>query len=462
MLPTCRGESVAMMNHKGCSNTIAPQAPQLGLFSRLYHSPAWLFVVVAFCSVLANMAAIELVGSVKNISHAVHIALDSLTVLALMFPIFLLFFFRPLVQQISERKWAEKAVIKREREFRTLAENSPDVIIRFGRYWRYLYVKPGITAVSGMPAENFIGKTDRELGMPEHLMPMWEGKARQVFVSGEGLTFEFSIISPRRKVFMEAGLVPEFAPDRTVDTVLAISRDITAHRRAEEMLRSSQERLRALSSHLQSSREEERIRIAREIHDELGQVLATVQMGVSLLAGEPLDRIKLSAKISSLGKLLGDSIKTVQRITTELRPHMLDVLGLAEAIEWQAKEFKNRTGIECKPSILLLEGHFGKDLAIALFRIFQETLTNVIRHSGATQVDVRLEERENMLVLVVSDNGNGITREKTWDAHSLGIIGMRERAYALGGRIKIFGAPEKGTTVIVHIPLTREKGGLKL
>jgi signal transduction histidine kinase len=218
-------------------------------------------------------------------------------------------------------------------------------------------------------------------------------------------------------------------------------------------------KLRHLAAYLQKTREEERARIAREIHDELGQLLATVQMGMSLMAEEYRDHQKLSAKISDFDQLLREAVKTVQRISADLRPQMLDTLGLGDAMDWQAQEFQKRTGIDCTLKLLLQREHFDPEVATAIFRIFQETLTNVIRHAGATRVLTTLQEKRNRLILIVRDNGRGITPGQSRDSHALGIMGMRERAYALGGRLRIFAAAEQGTIVMARIPVTsKEKG----
>ncbi len=443
-----------MLKQKDIPPGVSAPSSREELFRRLYHSPVWLLIVVSAAVLITNVAAIEFFKYLPRVSLTVHLLFDSLFVLLLLFPIFFFFFFRPLVQQIADREQAEEVVRRREREFRTLAENSPDVITRFDRELRYRYVNPAITEKTGIPTADFIGKNDHELGMAGDLVPTWEEKAHQVFASGERLTFEFGLPSPQGELFMEVRLAPEFGSDGSVDTILAISRDITERRREEEELRSSRKRLRAFTAHLQKAREEERTKVAREIHDELGQVLATVQMGVSLLAEEYRDHNILTAKVSALEEKLKGAIKTVQRISTELRPVMLDMLGLGEAIQWLAKEFQKSTGIVCNPVILLQQEHFERDVATAVFRIFQETLTNVIRHSEANRVNVTLEERMDRLVLVVRDNGKGITREQIGNSQSLGVMGMKERAYALGGRVRILGAPEKGTAVIAHIPIT--------
>lgn len=233
--------------------------------------------------------------------------------------------------------------------------------------------------------------------------------------------------------------------------------DITERIQAEKELEHSREELRNLSAHQQTVREEERTRIAREIHDELGQALTALKIDLSWLKNRlPPGQKPLTAKIGQMSKLADTTIDTMHRISTELRPGLLDDLGLAAAIEWQAKDFQNRSGISCEAT-LAEEIELERDLATAIFRIFQETLTNIARHAGATRVAVRLEREDGRLVLTVTDNGRGITNRQIDDDKSFGIIGMRERAHLWGGELRISGNPEEGTTVTVDIPLLREK-----
>jgi len=211
--------------------------------------------------------------------------------------------------------------------------------------------------------------------------------------------------------------------------------------------------LRALAARLQSVREEERKRVAREIHDQLGQALTAIKIDLSGLVRElPADLKHLSRRTSSTLTLVDETIQTVRRIATELRPGILDDLGLAAAVEWAGEEFEARTGIKCR--LDLSEGSISIDpeRATAVFRIFQETLTNVARHAEASELEVRLAKLDRHLILEVHDNGRGIPEDKLSRGESLGILGMRERALLLGGEITISGIPGKGTTVSVRIP----------
>lgn len=232
--------------------------------------------------------------------------------------------------------------------------------------------------------------------------------------------------------------------------------DITEKRRAEEELQRSREQLRNLSTHLQSVREKESTRIAREIHDELGQSLTALQMDVAWLDKQlPAEFTHLKEKMQRMAGLADATIESVHRIITELRPILLDDLGLTAAIEWQAKEFQDRSGIECYVYVDCNDGSIEKDLATALFRIFQEILTNVARHAGAAAVWVRLTQDENGLCLEVIDNGKGITVNQIEDPKSFGIMGIRERVNLWGGSVLITGIQKRGTTIHITIPIRK-------
>lgn len=230
-------------------------------------------------------------------------------------------------------------------------------------------------------------------------------------------------------------------------------------KRAEEELRRSREQLRALTAYLQSVREEERVKIAREIHDDLGQSLTALKMDLSWLKGRLSEERSLQQKAEAMMELIDSTIHTVRRIAAEARPAVLDNLGLAAAIEWQAQEFQNRTGIGCDIRRMLKDLELDQDISTTLFRIFQETLTNAARHAKATRVELSLEEKQSNLILEVKDNGRGITEEEVYGSNSLGILGMRERAFLLGGEVQIAGVPGQGTTVTVRIPLNRNQKG---
>ena len=233
--------------------------------------------------------------------------------------------------------------------------------------------------------------------------------------------------------------------------------DITDRKRAEEELTASREQLRDLSRHLESIREEERARLAREIHDEMGQSLTGLKIDVSWIARRlPKAEVSLLEKTKTMNELIDEALQTVKRISSELRPGVLDHLGLVAAIEWQAQELEKRTQIrfefKSSPKEIALDG--GR--STTMFRICQEALTNVVRHANASKVRIILRREPGRVVLRISDNGKGIEEEQASDSEAFGVIAMRERARSWGGDVKINGIPGKGTVVAATIPLSKE------
>ena len=252
--------------------------------------------------------------------------------------------------------------------------------------------------------------------------------------------------------------------ERTAELSEAIGileEQIDERHRAEEELRSSQEQLRALSVRSLSVQEEERGRIAREIHDELGQALTALKIDLAWVAQRLApNQERLKKKTDRMTHLVDTTVQAVRRISTELRPRVLDHLGLVAALEWQVQEFQNRTGIACMFTKNPEEITVHVEGATTVFRICQEALTNVGRHANATRIDLSLTKVGQDLVLEVRDNGMGITKEAVADPKSLGLIGMRERVLPMGGDVTIKGVRGKGTAVTVRIPI--REGGASL
>jgi two-component system sensor kinase len=241
----------------------------------------------------------------------------------------------------------------------------------------------------------------------------------------------------------------------------AILRDISERKAAEEALCRSEEQLRALAARLQQAREEEAVRIARELHDQLGRCLTAIKMDVAgiergLTGGAAEGNFQaLSERTKRMSQTLDETVYTVRRISAELRPGVLDDLGLAAAIEWQARDFEARSGVSCVIRVLEEDLRLSRDQSTALFRIFQESLTNVARHAQATKVWVNLSEEEDAVVLEVEDNGVGISPGLIAERRSLGLLGMRERVAVFGGAIELSGVPGQGTAVAVRMPVFR-------
>ena len=230
---------------------------------------------------------------------------------------------------------------------------------------------------------------------------------------------------------------------------------IEQEKRAKASLEHSRERLRSLAAHQNDVLEQERIRIAREIHDQLGQSLTILQMDLSWLKKHLGDnRAAADTKMAAMSQVIAGALDDLHSVTAELRPVILDDFGLAAAIEWQVEEFHNRSGIACRLEHDGFEPELPRDQATALFRIFQETLTNVLRHARADEVVVRLETRADDLVLQIRDNGRGITEAEIDNPKAFGLLGIRERLYPWNGSVAFAGQPGQGTSVTVRLPLT--------
>jgi signal transduction histidine kinase len=233
--------------------------------------------------------------------------------------------------------------------------------------------------------------------------------------------------------------------------------DITDRKFAATELEKSRQQLRSLTAHLQSIREKERTRIARELHDELGQLLTALNTEIILLGKKiPTKLTSLVERTQYLSSLIDMTMDTLKRIYTDLRPGMLDLLGLTAAIGWQAGDFEKRTGIRCRVSFAPEEIVLDPELSTALFRIFQETLTNISRHAEATLIKISMKATDEKVQLTVKDNGKGITREQMTKPNSFGLLGIRERVEYWGGEVVIKGKSGEGTTVSVVMPLIQK------
>lgn len=225
-------------------------------------------------------------------------------------------------------------------------------------------------------------------------------------------------------------------------------------------LRNSENRLRALAVHLQSVREEEATLLARELHDDLGQNLTGLKMDLAWLdrrfsaMSSSGQREELQQRVTQMSEAVDGMIQEVRSFCAQLRPGVLDELGLISALQWQADAFQARTEIACHLDLPKADMDVARDRSTALFRIFQEILTNIARHAAATEVRITFARDQAHWVLQVADNGLGVPPDKIDDPKSIGLLGMRERALAVGGSVSISGEPEVGTTVRVEIPVT--------
>ena len=274
--------------------------------------------------------------------------------------------------------------------------------------------------------------------------------------------FMISVLCPTLYLFLFRPMVLNINKRKLAEEALHKAHDeleLRVRQRTAELER-AQEQLRNLNAHLQSVREDERANFAREIHEELGQALSAVKMKLSLITKTPLrndEDEKNMERLKTVMDMVDGTIQRISRICAELRPSLLDYPGLGAAIEWEAEEFRKRSGIECETNLSLGNITENEGLAISLFRIVQEALTNVLRHAKATKVKTTLMERDDNVELEITDNGIGITDEQLFKAGSFGLLGMRETVHTRGGALTISGIQNKGTTVKVSIPIKPER-----
>ncbi|MCC2668473.1 MAG: hypothetical protein K0Q72_944 [Armatimonadetes bacterium] len=357
-----------------------------------------------------------------------------------------------LYQAMSDRQRARAAQQESEETFRALFENAMDAILIADDRSAYVDVNPAGCELLGRTREELLGASLTDVVPPE-----LQGQARlqwDVFLREghqEGV-FELRRADGSTRL-VEFRARANFRPGLH----LSVLRDITARTRTEEELRASHRQLKELSNHLQGVREEERARIAREVHDELGQALTGLKLEIAAIVQSlPARNRTLIPRLKSMADVVDGTVQSVRRISTELRPVILDELGLVPAIEWFASSLQRRTGIACRVTATEPEQPHSPEISVALFRIVQEAFTNVARHAQATAVSLSLEHAAGTLTLSIHDNGSGIGADQVQDWASVGLAGMRERAAALGGELSIASKPGEGTTIMVAIPLMEE------
>jgi signal transduction histidine kinase len=246
------------------------------------------------------------------------------------------------------------------------------------------------------------------------------------------------------------------APIPYLNSSIVATIDITEQKKAEAEIIKSREQLMQLHSHINDVREEERATMAREIHDELGQTLASLKLDLIGIREDFEEHARLKRKISKAITLVDTSIKTVRKISSALRPQMLDELGLAAAIEWLSNDFGRRSGIKCSLDLQDIDD-LEANSSISLFRIFQAALANIMLHSKAKSISVKLELSDEVLLLSVKDDGIGITQEQINSSKSFGIVGMNERTAQINGSFEINSEINKGTEIKVTVPVNRQK-----
>ncbi len=368
-----------------------------------------------------------------------------------------------LVQGVTDRKAAE-AVIRASHEQQRMILSQIDEIVYSVEFDPERPMEGAIRFVSDR-AEQILGYGPEEfLANPQLWVnavhpddrPNLRESTVHIMQSRSVGTREYRLRHKRTGEYrwMEDRVVPRLGEQGELLGLFGVARDMTERRRAEDQVRGSRELLRRLAARLQAVREEERTAIAREIHDELGQALTGVKMDLSWLVGRlPKNWKAARARGEAISELVDRTIDVVRDISTRLRPSVLDDLGLAAAVEWQAGDIARRSGIDVQVSAPIEGPELDREHATALFRIFQEALINVVRHAGAKRVSVSLRRVDRHVELEVADDGKGISADAVESPMALGLLGMRERAVVLGGDVEFQRGETGGTVVTARIPL---------
>jgi PAS domain S-box-containing protein len=364
-----------------------------------------------------------------------------------------------IARDVTERKRVQEELRESEERYRDLVENSTELICTHDLDGLILSANRAAIEVLGFDPKDWVGKRNlRDILAPEVDPDELDDYLARIRRDGnaDGVMLVQTRSGVRRiweyhNTLRTKGVLTPI--------VRGMARDITERKRAEEALRATSDQLRALSASVQSAREEEGARIARELHDELGSALTSLKWdleGIDKLCSQSvnqMDFLPARKKIEGMMGLIDATINTVTRISSELRPSLLDDLGLAAAIEWQARQFEGRAGITCECDSFVEDIELSREKATAIFRIFQEALTNILRHAQATRVNITMEEERGEFVLQVRDNGRGIAENEKTGARTLGLIGMRERVHLVGGGIEVTGVAGKGTVLTVRVPI---------
>lgn len=347
-----------------------------------------------------------------------------------------------------------------EAGFRSVLGAIGSVVVCLSPDHRILEWNPEAARLYGRSREEVLGKNYLELFVPEDYRDLVAADIRKVLAGEPTDSFENPVhIRGGATRLVLWNVRPILGRGLRPIGIIACGQDITARKRAEQHLKESRQQLRALSDHIEEVREEERTRLARQIHDELGQALTAITIDLSWLEDHLQTRPqcdgspKAIEKIQELQALSSSTIDVVRQIATSLRPAMLDDLGLVATMEWETKRFGARCGIACRSALDLVERDLNVDIRTAVYRIFMEALTNVARHAHARRVDVRLAVEDHTVVLVIEDDGVGILSDQVEHAESLGILGMRERAHRFGGEIGFATRRGRGTRLVLRIPL---------
>jgi PAS domain S-box-containing protein len=358
-------------------------------------------------------------------------------------------------QAEQARKEAEAALRTSEEYFREVIENSSDIIIIVDRLGKIKYASPSVERFLGYHPNEMVGKRPFHFIHPVDIPRAIKDYGRAIMTRETSIPNEFRVIHKDGSNRVLEGLGKNLLDHPSIAGFMMNVHDVTENRKAEAALRQSRDQLRSLTARLETVREKERKYIAHEMHEEFGQILSAIKIQMSEFARKYSHDEKFVSEVAELSGFIDAAIHSVRKISTELRPGVLDLLGLTAAIEWQAKEFSKQFQIACSVDMPKEAVRLQERISIILFRIFQEALKNVADHAQASHVHIHLHVDAEHVELVVEDNGKGISEEQLKSPSSIGFVRMKERALSIGGSAEIKATKGKGTSVLIRIPLSR-------
>lgn len=364
---------------------------------------------------------------------------------------------------VTERLRTEQALRQSEEVNRLIMSSSLNAIVCMDLDGKIIFWNRQAEKIFGWEKEEVIGRMLGETILPVEFRDRQRASLQKYLDTGTSnllnkLLEMTAINKDGDEFYIELAIVP--VRENGNEFLCCFVQDITERKKSEEQLKQSHEQLRQLASHLQDVREEEQKRIAREVHDELGQQITGLKMDVAWIwkkiAATKVD-ISIEEKLKEMTSLLDSAVKTIRKIASELRPSILDDMGLVAALEWQSVEFQKRFQIPIEFTSSSQMPEVDSAIATGLFRLFQESLTNVARHSRATMVSAKLDMDEEKITLSIADNGKGFDTEQSGGRKTLGLLGMKERTLMMNGRLNFISAPGKGTTVSIVVPLPQKE-----
>jgi two-component system sensor histidine kinase UhpB len=356
---------------------------------------------------------------------------------------------RHRIRMEKEKSQLQEKILRAKRDWEMTFDAVPDPVLLLDEDRRILRANRAAEML-GFQLSELLGRSCDEILRGGRDAPLTSA------VSSQHLSTRFDLEEPRIGRFFDVTSTPVSDSLRGSVRRVVVLRDITARKQVEGRLRCSEEQLRALAARLHTSAEHERLRIARELHDQLGQALTGIKMDLDWAIRKHADDSgQLAGKVRAVMEQVDSIVGLVRKLSTELRPGMLDTLGLNAALEWLAEDFQRRSEIKCSVQVPQDRLSFSPEHEIAIFRICQEALTNIARHAGASSVSVILTRHGDDVVFTVEDDGRGFNTEILDATKSLGLAGMRERALLFGGDLQVHSSPGHGARVTLRVHLSQ-------